>query len=559
MKRRYFKLKVKLIMLVLLIYFLGCGVLIYQEADKIRSKYLETLVNYGDLVVNFGSIHSEYNSDFIKEIYELYGKQVLHSYDDIGFYSALYDMRTGEELVEDQNFMFIYKLSKEGDEKADNELEDMRILLLDNEFGNDDFGPQWSLMNGFFSELEITGTCDDTFVYLERLDWVNLEEDETYSYIPEKMENQPLGETVSFEEWAGKKKYDDIWDEQAFYVYTSSVYATYGDMELDSKLDAEAKEMCQLMYKNYSEELCYRGMVKEEGIFTCSQAWYENVQGKYIMPFVYVFHPVSIAFDELSGLLFYSIIFVLIIMFIICRVVEGNYRMEYANELNRRELTRGVAHELKTPLAIAKGYIENWDYLDEADKPECYDIMVEEINHMDNLVSNMIDLSNLEEKKHILPQEVDLYEVLHNVLKRMKGTIEERNLMLSNNMDEKAAQGGDFVVIADLEMMRTLFVNFVTNAVKYADKSISICLTSNKKKVKFSIVNDGKRIQEDKINRVWDEFYRTGDTDNRRIGGNGLGLSISKQILILHNARYGCSSEDGRTEFWFEIKNTSDN
>ena len=110
MKRRYFKLKVKLIMLVLLIYSLGCGVLIYQEADKIRSKYLETLVNYGDLVVNFGSIHSEYNSDFIKEIYELYGKQVLHSYDDIGFYSALYDMRTGEVLVEDQNFMFIYKL-----------------------------------------------------------------------------------------------------------------------------------------------------------------------------------------------------------------------------------------------------------------------------------------------------------------------------------------------------------------------------------------------------------------------------------------------------------------
>lgn len=97
-------------------------------------------------------------------------------------------------------------------------------------------------------------------------------------------------------------------------------------------------------------------------------------------------------------------------------------------------------------------------------------------------------------------------------------------------------------------------MNFISNAVKYADKKIDINLSENGRKIKFTITNDGNAISEEKIDKVWDEFYRDESIDNSRIGSTGLGLAITKNILILHDAGYGCKSENGKTSFWFEMK-----
>ena len=63
-----------------------------------------------------------------------------------------------------------------------------------------------------------------------------------------------------------------------------------------------------------------------------------------------------------------------------------------------------------------------------------------------------------------------------------------------------------------------------------------------------------KIIDKSKVDKVWDQFYRDEAANSSRIGSSGLGLAITKNILILHKAQYGCYSGLGETTFWFEMK-----
>ena len=72
-------------------------------------------------------------------------------------------------------------------------------------------------------------------------------------------------------------------------------------------------------------------------------------------------------------------------------------------------------------------------------------------------------------------------------------------------------------------------------------------------KGKIEIEADGKMIPVEKIEHIWDEFYKEESADNQVIKSSGLGLAITKNILILHNAKYGCTSVNGNTKFWFTI------
>ncbi len=539
MKRRYFKLKIKLILLVMFIYLVGCAVLIYQEADKIRKEYFEEAINHDGFDELTYNIYEGYSSGYIKFMYRKYLNDVSRLNDGMGFYSMIFNRKTGEILICDQNFLLISKNNVE---------QDFRILLLEEDFGFDNYGPQWALMNKDYRDVEIMGSCDDTFVYLEELKWTDIKGKETYTYIPLNQENGQNGNTIRFEEWIGDNEY---------WIYANSVYTTHGDHQLRKEMNHKAKALCEQFYEDYAGGTGSQNQIKEEGIFTSYLGDFDYIDDELAASYVYVFNPVSLAVRELSDFLFYATLFILIIIAIICFIVSKAYSKQLAYENNRRELTRGIAHELKTPLAVAKGYIENWDYLDENDRKESSKIMIDEIDHMNKMVSDLLELSHLEaNKKQLIFESVDLYSLTNTVLKRMKGTIEERGLNVSDNTDkEKTGQdSGCFIVQADLEMIRTVIVNFISNAVKYADKNIDISLSDNGRKVRFSITNDGTGINKENIDKVWDEFYRSDSINTSRIGGNGLGLSISKQILIMHKAKYGCKSENSKTEFWFEMR-----
>jgi len=546
MKKTYFKLKLRVIALVVVVLLLGCGMLTYQRADHIRDDYSALIMDdYGfERTLRLNSACE--SDDFIQQVYYEYCKVGRDS--DIGFYSMLKDGE-GNTLAEDQNFMIVKKADDNEDEN------DWRVLLLEESFGHDDFGSTWSFANGFFSKMEIIGTCDDTYIYLDELKWTNTLGDESYSYVPKIKEDNVAQKKEKFEDWSGSRLYGDYPIENKFFLYINSVYPTYGDDDKNMELNREAEEICQQIYDDYYRDIDSKNYQSEEGIFTTYIGGTGHLSDEYAIPYVFVFHPISIAVSELAGIYVLAFILGIVIVCILCHIIQKTYLQQLAYDNNRRQLTRGIAHELKTPLAITKGYVENWEYLDEENRHESSKKMIDEIEHMNRMVTDLLELSHLEAKtKEMNMESVDIKALTNSVLKRMKATIEDRGIVVSGNIRTGSGAINEYLVEADLEMMRTVLVNFISNGVKYAEKEIEINLSEVGKRFRFTITNDGQTIETDKINKVWDEFYRDATVDTKRIGGSGLGLAITKNILLLHGAKYGCQSENGKTTFWFEMK-----
>ena len=573
MKRNYLKLKIKLTALVIVILLIGCGVLTYQRADQIRTDYTSEAYAEASFFADVKYYDLGGGEDLIQQIYYQYG--CVWRISDRGFYSMFKNVKTGETLAEDQNCIVVIKGDAEPDEG------DMRVLLLDDEFGNDfqegeSDGSQWRVMLPMISELEIIGTCDDTYIYLEELKWKDSFGITSYSYIPDEIQNDTAQSTVSFEEWAGSKYWGEGNDNK-FRIYTNTVCNLYDDWSRGAELNNEAKEICEQIYADYANGTDTLDDQSEDGLFTCYVAGTGYISDDYAMPYVFVFHPVSIAMDELTGVYVIAGLIGLVIILFIISVINKLYNQQLAYENNRRGLTRGIAHELKTPLAVTKGYIENWEYLDEDERHESAQTMIAEIDHMDKMVTDLLELSRLEAKaKQMNIEEVDIYALTKSVLGRMKSVIDERQLNVqmtpdvvanetTEDVSDKTAEDASdkvakdvsdnaYVVMADLEMMCVVLTNFISNAVKYAKNNIEISLSVHKGRVKFVISNDGKTISTDKVDRVWDEFYKDESSNNSRIGSSGLGLAITKNILKLHNAKYGCESDIGQITFWFEMK-----
>lgn len=554
MKKQYTKLKIKLVTLIILVLVIGCSVLTYQKANEISAD-CQSQMDYGFVQdMRWNLDFSEGENDIIKHAYRCFDDASRVT--DVGFYSMLKDS-SGNTVAEDQYYMIVEKSGEDNDR---------RIILLGDNFFSDDMYFQTRFGNGnrfkitdsegvvteyehhSFSRIEIIGTCDDIYVYPEKIIWESFSGD-VYTYIPQ--EDFTDKGTMKFEEWAGSNVYEEtLWENNSYIVFHNSVSYTYGDWEKSEKLNAKAKEICEQIYEDFVNDIDTYDDQSKDGLFTCYIAGTGYLGDGYAMPFVYVFHPVSMAMEELLGVYLGAAILGLIIIAIVCSLVNKIHKQQLAYEMNRRELTRGIAHELKTPIAIVKGYVENWKYMDEENKEESSQTMIDEMNHMNIMVTDLLELSRLEAKaKEMHPESVDIHSLAKSVLGRMKEMINEKSLQVSIT-----PENGEFLANADLEMMRTVLVNFITNAVKYADKTIDINLLVIGNKIKFSIANDGKKLEEQKLKKVWDEFYRDGYSNDHNMGSSGLGLAITKNILILHDAKYGCDSKDGRTVFWFEMK-----
>ena len=108
--------------------------------------------------------------------------------------------------------------------------------------------------------------------------------------------------------------------------------------------------------------------------------------------------------------------------------------------------------------------------------------------------------------------------------------------------------------------MEQVIYNLVGNAINYTgpDNKVYINLINEKKKIRIEIKDTGKGIKASEIDKVWDKYYKSEKNHKRNAVGTGIGLSIVKNIFILHGFKYGIlSKEKEGSTFWFEIKKTN--
>lgn len=233
-----------------------------------------------------------------------------------------------------------------------------------------------------------------------------------------------------------------------------------------------------------------------------------------------------------------------------------NYASERLSSVERmqRELVANISHDLRTPLTMIKGYAEVMRDIEGENTPENTQVIIDETERLAELVNDILVISKHQSGK----------ERLQYVRFDLKSAIEEtvsryRHLKGADGFEFSFEASGEGSVYADRSAILQVVCNLINNAINYAqDKKVEIRCVSNEKTVHVDIIDHGKGIPEDELPLIWERYYKVDKLHSRSRVGSGLGLSIVRNILDLHNARYGVQSTVGvGTRFWFELPLTA--
>ena len=217
----------------------------------------------------------------------------------------------------------------------------------------------------------------------------------------------------------------------------------------------------------------------------------------------------------------------------------------------KRDLIANVSHDLRTPLTMISGYGEMMRDLPGENNPENLQVIIDESQRLKMLVNDLLDLSRLQEHRIVLqPQVFDLAGLITQEMR--KYDVYQVNDGFVLNWQEPGAT----MVSADMERIRQVFNNFMTNAINYSGRSrqIDIRLKRDSGMARVEVQDYGEGIAADQLPLVWDRYYKVDRAHVRSASGSGIGLAIVKEILDLHQVPYGVESEpDKGSTFWFAL------
>lgn len=213
-------------------------------------------------------------------------------------------------------------------------------------------------------------------------------------------------------------------------------------------------------------------------------------------------------------------------------------------EAMRREFSANVSHELKTPLMSISGYAELMmnGMVQPENVPEFSGRIYHEASRLSTLVSDIIQLSRLDEKNSDMPFEaVDLYELAEDIVFHLQSQAVKKGISLKLSGDTVAVRGVR-------QVLYEMFYNVADNAVKYTGEGghVNVFVGKADGHPIYCVEDDGIGIPKGEQARIFERFYRVDKSHSRQTGGTGLGLSIVKHGAALHHARIKLESEPGR-------------
>ena len=228
--------------------------------------------------------------------------------------------------------------------------------------------------------------------------------------------------------------------------------------------------------------------------------------------------------------------------------------LERTEEL-RRDLMANVSHDLKTPLTMIKAYAEMAIDLHSKNKKkqkEDIEIITSETDRLSLLVEDILELSKMQSNiENLNIEEFDLISLSEEILKKYNLYQETENYKFIFNHNEEKIK-----IAADKKKIQQVIYNLLNNAINYTgeDNTVTLNINKNKDKILVEIIDTGKGIKEEDIPYIWDKYYKNKKKHKRNLIGTGLGLSIVKNILEMHNYKYGVKTKQNEgTNFYFEI------
>ncbi|HHB2170489.1 HAMP domain-containing histidine kinase [Bacillus cereus] len=207
-----------------------------------------------------------------------------------------------------------------------------------------------------------------------------------------------------------------------------------------------------------------------------------------------------------------------------------------------------VTHELKTPIALVKAY--SMGIKDGLDDGTYIDTIIKQSDHISNLIEELLRFSKLE-RDVLQKEEFSIKSLVQSILDKHKIELESKEINLQVNYNV-----GDAIVYADVNKMRMVFQNLISNAIKYtSNQNIKITLEDRNESVYFQIQNGMNAEHMKDINKIWEPFYVLESSRSKDHSGTGLGLAIVKSILERHGFDYGVVTIGGEIRFYINLRN----
>ena len=224
----------------------------------------------------------------------------------------------------------------------------------------------------------------------------------------------------------------------------------------------------------------------------------------------------------------------------------------------KTEFLSTISHELRTPLNAILGFGQLIELDTEKTLSEQQKTNIEEVNlaanHLLHLVNEILDISSIESGNIKLDiQKVDLSALLNQSLSISSTMAQEYGI----SIDNQATNETNCYVNADPVRLRQIFINLLTNAIKYNREGGKIRIDIQRKSGSFrvNIKDSGHGIHEDDIEKLFQPFERLDK--GHEIDGSGIGLVVTKELILKMNGRIGVNSKPGKgSTFWIELPTT---
>lgn len=216
-------------------------------------------------------------------------------------------------------------------------------------------------------------------------------------------------------------------------------------------------------------------------------------------------------------------------------------------ERERREFVSNVSHELRTPLTTIRSYLEaltDGAWKDKDIAPKFLSVAQDETERMIRLVNDLLNLSRMDNIEHSLHKEqINFISYFHHVIDRF-----EMNVTEDITIERNVPKSGTYYVWLDEDKMTQVLDNIISNAIKYSPEggTISCKVERLGYQLLISIKDEGLGIPYDRLNKVFDRFYRVDQARTRKLGGSGLGLAITKELVEAHYGTIWAESVEGK-------------
>ncbi|MCM1083639.1 MAG: HAMP domain-containing histidine kinase [Clostridium sp.] len=221
---------------------------------------------------------------------------------------------------------------------------------------------------------------------------------------------------------------------------------------------------------------------------------------------------------------------------------------QLANQ-RKDDLVMYLAHDLKTPLSSVIGYLtllRDEPAISEETRKKYLSITLDKAERLEDLINEFFEITRFNLSNISLEYgKINLTRMLEQLVFEFNPMLADKNITCSLDAET------DIMLSCDADKLQRVFDNILRNAVNYSyeNSKITVSLKTETDHVSISFSNEGNTIPADKLERIFEQFYRLDTARNSSSGGTGLGLAIAKHIVELHKGTITATSADNITCF----------